>query len=459
MKKLLATIALVAGVVIGTLTTASAQPAAGEDVVVPRGTTRAPGLYIEGDRTTGLFSDGLGRMLLVSRGQVVATFDRGGNVILGVGGVLSGTTDTVPIFNATGDGLDNSQMTDDGTTIDFTVADLRFQNLGNIIGDTDVEITISQTVGQFIVKDNLDLLTVDSAAARMNFVPTGGSTDGRVFIDGIGGALGGDVVEIDYQGPAAMDGNDILNGLRIDIASPTATGANNFLNAVLVETLAVPQANLTERGLVVENGFDIALDTELFDVIAAEPAAGTPGTIATLLGTFGQADGSGEVNRGFQVDIDNGGSNITGSTFVGINAVVDTGTLEVREIGFDSDVFEYSFRGSGLTVSEGQAVIGTTTGDGTPRAITLTPTSSYVEIDCQDVDSCDVTMSEFLDSNAYLEGTRVEIAIVGATGTTDFTDSGGVLHLSATPFNMDVDDILALRYTGSVWLEVSRSVN
>ena len=94
-----------------------------------------------------------------------------------------------------------------------------------------------------------------------------------------------------------------------------------------------------------------------------------------------------------------------------------------------------------------------TTGDGNPATHTLTPTTSYVELTCNDADTCDVTMGE----TGMVEGTRVVIVNVSAN-VCDFADAAGVSELAGA-FAMGQYDVLTLQYIGDTWVEVSRSDN
>lgn len=92
-------------------------------------------------------------------------------------------------------------------------------------------------------------------------------------------------------------------------------------------------------------------------------------------------------------------------------------------------------------------------GDANPATATLTPSSDYVTITCNDVDTCDVTMGE----SGVGTGRRVCITNISAN-TVDFADTAGVSEL-AGDFAMGQYDTLCLLYGPSAWLEISRSNN
>jgi hypothetical protein len=92
-------------------------------------------------------------------------------------------------------------------------------------------------------------------------------------------------------------------------------------------------------------------------------------------------------------------------------------------------------------------------GGGTNATLTLTPTTGYVEITCNDAQGCDITMGE----TGMLQGARVTIVNV-STGTVNFADTASVSEIAGA-FAAGQYDAITLRYTGSTWFEESRSNN
>lgn len=111
------------------------------------------------------------------------------------------------------------------------------------------------------------------------------------------------------------------------------------------------------------------------------------------------------------------------------------------------------FATSGLLIQDVDARTIADTGDANPATLTLTPTASYVEITCNDPNTCDITMGE----TGMVEGTLLVIVNV-STNVVDFADSAGVSEL-AGPFAAGQWDTLTLRYTGGEWVEQDRSDN
>lgn len=101
-----------------------------------------------------------------------------------------------------------------------------------------------------------------------------------------------------------------------------------------------------------------------------------------------------------------------------------------------------------------QTVIGS---DGGGRVtVTVTPTTSYVEMDCQDGDTgCLLALSE----TGAVEGQKLTLVLIALTaGDVTVPDEGGVLNGTATTLT-GVDDTISWVYTGSIWVETSVSIN
>ena len=93
-----------------------------------------------------------------------------------------------------------------------------------------------------------------------------------------------------------------------------------------------------------------------------------------------------------------------------------------------------------------------TTG-GSPAIFTLTPTSSYIELACNDPDGCTATMNE----TGAIQGTLVRIVMTTSNAVT-FSDVSGVTEL-AGPFIAGQYDTIMIGYMGDRWVEYGRSDN
>ncbi len=110
---------------------------------------------------------------------------------------------------------------------------------------------------------------------------------------------------------------------------------------------------------------------------------------------------------------------------------------------------------NGLIINPPQAV--TCTAGGGVSALTITPTSSYVEITNSDADGCNITMSE----TGMVAGNVVTLCVVSNAGSTvNFADTPGVTELAGA-FTANIDDCIVLRYGNpGTWREQSaRSAN
>lgn len=100
-----------------------------------------------------------------------------------------------------------------------------------------------------------------------------------------------------------------------------------------------------------------------------------------------------------------------------------------------------------------QAVTVADNGAGTAAAATLTPTSTTINITCNDTNGCDITMSE----TGAVTHTALQITNVSAN-TVNFADSSGVSELAGA-FAAGQWDTIAMRYVTDRWVETGRSNN
>ncbi len=100
-----------------------------------------------------------------------------------------------------------------------------------------------------------------------------------------------------------------------------------------------------------------------------------------------------------------------------------------------------------------QAVTIADNGAGTAAAATLTPTTSYINITCNDANGCDVTMGE----TGAVTSTAIQITNV-SSNTVNFADSSGVSE-TAGAFAAGQWDNITFRYNTDRWVETGRSNN
>lgn len=100
-----------------------------------------------------------------------------------------------------------------------------------------------------------------------------------------------------------------------------------------------------------------------------------------------------------------------------------------------------------------QAVTIADNGAGTAAASTLTPTSTTINITCNDTNGCDITMSEIgAVTHTALQITNVSI------NTVNFADIANVSELAGA-FAAGQWDTIAMRYVTDRWVETGRSNN
>ena len=92
-------------------------------------------------------------------------------------------------------------------------------------------------------------------------------------------------------------------------------------------------------------------------------------------------------------------------------------------------------------------------GTGAAATATLTPTASYVEVNCKDPNGCTLTLSEA----GALEGDMLKLLSL-STNPVNLADALGVVELAGN-VSLRRFDMLTLIYEGTRWVEESRSNN
>lgn len=99
-----------------------------------------------------------------------------------------------------------------------------------------------------------------------------------------------------------------------------------------------------------------------------------------------------------------------------------------------------------------QAATCADSGDASPGALTINPTTAIVYLTVSDADGCTVTMGE----TNVASGLRVDLVTVAGSAT--YADTSGVTEL-AGGFTAATWDVLRLRYVADRWVETGRSDN
>jgi len=150
------------------------------------------------------------------------------------------------------------------------------------------------------------------------------------------------------------------------------------------------------------------------------------------------------------------GGNISGDIHqVGSHDVVINGDKfsVYGNIGIQTTDPNYALEVNGIMGSSPESVTIADSGDGNPASYTLTPSTSFVKLTCNDADGCNITLGE----TDMADGATVTIVNV-STNTCNFSDTAGVSELVGA-FAMAQYDSLSLIYASDRWVEVSRSDN
>ncbi|MFY9484238.1 MAG: hypothetical protein WAP74_01285, partial [Patescibacteria group bacterium] len=131
-----------------------------------------------------------------------------------------------------------------------------------------------------------------------------------------------------------------------------------------------------------------------------------------------------------------------------------TQTAQIVEVRNSSGTVLAAFDESGaavyglstLTIADDTVALSAPTG-------TLTPTTSYAEVTCNDADGCNLALSE----TGAREGQVVIVANVSAANTLTLTDSAGVFETDSSA--LSAFGAANIIYIGDRWVVTGRSVN
>ncbi|MBI3624231.1 hypothetical protein HY218_01215 [Candidatus Saccharibacteria bacterium] len=256
-------------------------------------------------------------------------------------------------------------------------------------------------------------------------------------------------------------------------ATQIFTGTNTFTGGVNIGDFGGATADLTVHG-------DVVPDTDTFHSLGTALASWAELNVvdASITGTLtadltGNADTATDFTGSLVGDVTGTQgatvvSSVSCATCVGDGALsANVALYDAAAPTFTNDLTAPNFIGdltgnvigtdvsvSGILTLGKQAVVVADNGLGTAATATITPSSSYIEINCQDADGCDVTMGE----GGETEGNLAILVSVGDGNTINFADTSGVSELAGT-FNAGLHDSLTLAYDGTTWVEVSRSNN
>lgn len=213
-----------AGYIGGNLGSLRAQirPTGRQPIVFPAGDAQHPGLHVEGDPSTGFFSDQNGVLHFVKRGEIVQTM----------------STPILPTIAQTGNEIIGTSLTFSPTqSATFNVNDF-FVNGG----------FSTELYGANVVVNGSNTLDLTGG-------PTPGPPNLFMFKPSAGGS--GAIAEISAT-LNAMNGADTVRGLLVDLNNGAHTGAGNNMIAIDIDPIT-GSANAIETGVRVPAGFDVGI--------------------------------------------------------------------------------------------------------------------------------------------------------------------------------------------------------
>lgn len=136
------------------------------------------------------------------------------------------------------------------------------------------------------------------------------------------------------------------------------------------------------------------------------------------------------------------------------NGALNIGGSSTGACVFDATGTECDGRiAAGKLISTAQPVSVASDGAGTAAAFNLTPTSSNIQITCNDPNGCTATMIE----TGAVDGNTIQIVNVSANAV-NFADSAGVSELTGA-VALGQYDSLTLMYVSDRWVETAASNN
>jgi len=182
---------------------------------------------------------------------LTAGLSSGGGAAIASG---SGTANTVVKFDASGD-LEDSQITDDGTTLDMTVADLQFTNNGTITSDVNMFINAtSGGTGVMLISANRTQNIAASPAANT------------------------DIYEWIQTLPITAAGQT-TNVLKLELTNADHTGGT--VNGLLIAGIT-GDAQATENAVNFSDGWDVDIEGNTDLSISATTVSITQGELDVL---------------------------------------------------------------------------------------------------------------------------------------------------------------------------------
>jgi len=236
---------------------------------------------------------------------------------------------------------------------------------------------------------------------------------------------------------------DINNNALSNIGASGTDFANGGALVIGPDASAsgTPALNLTQAGHTAITSSQPALNISPFTQTVNSGSTVTRGTAAEFAApTFQGVAGGGTETATDIYTVYIAGPGIVGANLA--NTAVGSLWVDAGDVRFD-----------GLLQFTPQVVTVADDGAGTPALVTITPNSGNIQVTCNDVNGCNVTMSETGAKN----GVSIRLVNMSANNVV-FADTGGVSEL-AGGFTAGQYDTICMTYQSDRWVENSRANN
>lgn len=348
---------------------------------------------------------------------------------------------------AAGDAEAGAALTGDSATAFFSTGTIEAARLPAVTAlasaCTDAQVLGGTAAGTGVECQADATGTDDQVASEVPFTPAGtvAATDVQAAIEEVaseaGGAVGGADTQVLFNdggveaGDAGMVFNKTTDALTLGAAAYLKPGA------------FVDQTFFAPSGLEIRN----AANTAAIDVSVRDLMLGAPASNGTAPHAMWRAS---------QDDLWTAADFVLyWSSVADAASSRDTSSYRYAAglVGFGDGASPPNPSGVATArfIAVPQAVECTDSGDGSPGALTLTPTSSRVHVTNSDSNGCTVTMGE----TGMTSGFTVEVIVVSnAGGTVDFADSAGVLETPAAGYALAIYDTATFGYVSDRFVAI-----
>jgi hypothetical protein len=341
--------------------------------------------------------------------------------------------------------IDNGTFTTGTPTINIGTVNSRAINIGNTTPSTVVSIQGDGTSAAVAIQSGASgTISIGTANVATKTISIGSvGTTAQTTTVNIANTTGSAAQTVNLGSTSSTSTTTIQGGSGgIVLSAPNIAVGSNFITGNAI------------RQFSPSTGIWTFEDTSGNDLMRLTDAGSTGSLeINTITGT---PDISLVSNGGIYLMLDDDASSGTNPFEIYQNGNFSTPVFSMAENGSitTADDTEIFIQGPLRLGVDGRTIADN--GAGTPAALTLSPTASYVEVTCNDANGCSVTMSE---GAGVVEGQTVTIiALTASPNLVNFTDSAGVTELGSN-ISLDQYDSLSLIYTGDRWVRTASADN